>query len=96
MDDTILLVWVLIAVGFVTCGFIIALFQRLRVKHPAVYNAMGQPKIYQKSSIFPVLKFLFRREYKPLSDSRVTLISYAIAANLLVYVLIFVKLMIDP
>lgn len=95
MIDSTALFWALLAVGLIACGFIIALFQRLRLRHPQKYVAMGEPKIYYKYSIWPVLKFIFKREHRHLNDRGITLLTYAIGSTLLVYVLIFLLLLLD-
>jgi uncharacterized membrane protein YhaH (DUF805 family) len=67
------------------------LFKRIETCHPEKYEAMGSPSLQRaQSASWPLLKFLFGREYRALDDPYLTKLSKSMLSYFFVYLVIFI------
>jgi hypothetical protein len=65
----------LFILAIVWLGLIVWLFRRLRLRHPATYEAMGSPSLFWNNSMrnnWLLLKFLFGGQWRALGDARLS------------------------
>lgn len=80
------------AMVFIWFAMIIALFRRLKSKHPPKYREMGEPSLFWNNSmktVWSTLKYLFKREHKELNDSSLSLLSDSMLVFLVIYMILF-------
>lgn len=83
---------VLMVMVLIWFAMIIALFKRLKLKHPAKYSDMGEPSLFWNNSLkttWTTLKYLFKREHKELNDNSLSLLSDSMLVFLIIYVVLF-------
>jgi hypothetical protein len=81
----------IILMGMVLVWFMLVrrLFKHLETCHPEKYEAMGSPSTFGKNASWPLLKFLFGREYRTLDDPYLTKLSKSMLSYFFVYLVYF-------
>jgi hypothetical protein len=84
--------FILIAVWF---GLIVWFFRRLRVRHPAAFEAIGSPSLFWNNSMrnnWLFLKFLFQSQWRELGDPQLSAVARGMQIFLIVYTAYFAAL----
>jgi len=76
------------AVGFALQAMFLS---RLRARHSATWEALGCPKLFGNSmgNSLVLLRFIWRREYRQLSDSKFVRLANFLRVYLAAYVVLF-------
>jgi Na+/melibiose symporter-like transporter len=83
---------VLMVLVLIWFAMIIALFKKLKLRHPGKYSEMGEPSLFWNNSLktnWKTLKYLFKREHKDLNDNSLSLLSDSMLVFLVIYVILF-------
>jgi hypothetical protein len=51
------------------------LFRALAERHPKIFEAMGKPEVFKGRSTWPLLRYLFSRDYEQMDDPQVVWMS---------------------
>lgn len=97
MPSALAIAWFgsLVVLVLVWFGLISWLFRRLRLRHPAAYEAIGSPSLFWNNSPrhnWLLLKFLFGSEWKGLGDPRLAAVVRGMQLLFVVYLVGFAAL----
>jgi hypothetical protein len=76
-DFRLYTVAIMLLIGIVNVWTAAELFRQLRTHHPDLYDNLGRPSFFVPHSMFhnewPLMRFIIRREYSRLGDTRLKL-----------------------